>query len=125
MTALFPATGDSREDQQAAQTLARRVLNAVHSAIAARVEAGDALRLDVRVSRRAGVGVCIILHRVAGDRNRRVSGDWPPWSWPLSLFTEEDAAFLQGGQLPECLIPCVLDWSARLRSPSLDPEVTV
>ena len=97
----------------------------VHSALVAHHAGAQALRLDVRVSRRARVGPCIILHRVAGERNALASGDWLPWSWPLSVFTKEDAAYLQGGQLPEIVRPCVRAWSKLLRAPSLDPRVTV
>lgn len=118
MTTLFPANGDSREDQIAARKLARRVLNAVYAAVCLRCgEKASDLRLDVRVSRRAGVGPCIILHRVAGDRNETVAGDWLPWSWPLTAFTPEDEAFLKGGQLPHLLKPCVIEWAKRLRAP--------
>lgn len=126
MTRLFPQAGDSREDQEAARKLAWRVRDAVQAAILARIDAGAQLRLDVRVSRRRGAGHCIILHRVPPTgRRESASGAWLPWSWPLTDFTPEDAAFLAGGQLPALLRPCVMEWSARLRQPSSDPSLTL
>lgn len=125
MSALFPSGGDSREDQATAQRLAWKLRDAVTTAIRARLEDGIPFRLDVRVSRRAGVGLCIILHRILGERNAHASGDWLPWSWPLLDFTPDDADLLHGGQLPALLVPCVLSWSAKLRRPSPDPRVTL
>lgn len=125
VTPLFPHSGDCREERTAARRLGSLVRNAVKAALVSYHAGAVSLRLDVRVSRRAGVGCCLILHRIAGTRNRHASGDWLPWSWPLTTFTTEDLAYLQGGQLPEVVRPCVIAWSKLLRALPSDPKVTL
>lgn len=112
----FPDQGESREDQEKAKRLAWRIRDGVAVALSAAHSAGATLKLDVRVSRRRGVGPCIILHQV--NRPRVL-----PWSWPLNVFTHHDAELLRLGELPEVLHECVREWTVTLRSSPL-PKVT-